>query len=237
MRPSSTENRKGWKAGGAHRLAAFAVLVLLAALSPLGAFADPDPSNDSDALTISLTPAIDLGVDIDTSTVRFDASDTPGTLSLTLPLGATAYFISPATMTVLGNFNNQEVQLQAAGLDQWTVDGDEAANADALQVYALFAVNKASRPVEGEFGADSARHLVTGAPATAGETQGSESNLRTSNRYEIANGDMTDGADMDNLTVGTVRQLWLRADLPPFSSTEAQQRFVLTVTAVNGRTH
>jgi hypothetical protein len=229
--------RNGQKAGGAKRLAAFAVLALLAALSPLAAFADPDPSNDSDVLTISLTPAIDLGVDIDTSTVRFSDSDAPGTLSLTLPLGATAYFISPATMTVLGNFNNQEVQLQAAGIDQWTVDGDETANADALQLYALFAVNKASNPVEAEFGSDAGRHLVTGSAQTAGETQGSESNLRASNRYEIANGDMTDGADVDNLTVGTVRQLWLRLDLPPLSGVATEQRVVLTVTAVNGRTN
>ena len=197
--------------------------------------ADPD----LDSLTITITPTTDLGVDVDTTTTRLNDTDTPGTMSLSMQLGATAYFVSPATVTILGTFNNQEVQLKAACLDSWAIDADETAGADQVQVYALFSVDKTSRPVELEFeqGGD-ARHLVTGTNKEAGETAGSENDDLTGNQYEIAAANtMAGGTNMDNLAVGTQKQLWIRVDTPPTSTSEDQQRVQVTLTAVSGKTY
>ncbi|MFA6028722.1 MAG: hypothetical protein WC969_02580 [Elusimicrobiota bacterium] len=218
-------------------------VLLSAALALLGAggalAADTNPLNDSDSLTITITPATDLGVDVDTTTTRFSAADTPGTMSLSLALGATAYFVSPATVTILGNFNNQEVELKAQALDQWTVDADDVVNeTNAAQLYALFAQDKDAHPDEAEFQqGDDGRHMVRTAPAVAGEPDGAEDDTLAANTYEINNGDMPNGADMDNLPVNTVRQLWLRLDAPTFSDWSGVQRFVVTLTAVTGVTN
>ena len=83
------------------------------------AWADPDSSNDSDSLTISVTPNVDLGVNVDTGTAKWEGS---ADLTMTLATNATAYLASPATVTVLGTFNNQEVQVQGAALDTWALD-------------------------------------------------------------------------------------------------------------------
>lgn len=210
-------------------------LVLLLALP---ASADSVPANDSDALTISLVPVVDLGVDVDTGTARFSLSDTPGTLSLAMEMGAAAYLVSPATVTVLGNMNSQEVQLFAAGLDSWTLDTDETAEADKARLYALFAVDKASRPVEAEFGqGGDGRHLVTASPKTAGEALGEEDNDLDGNQFELADGGMSGGTNMDNMAVGSKKQLWLRLDAPPTTGSDEAQRIVVTLTAVSGRTN
>ena len=215
---------------------AMAGLIALAAMAmtATGAWAlDPD----SDAFTIRITPNLDYGIDVDTATTQFDTGDPPGDLDVTLSLGATNFFISPATVTVKGNFNNQEVYVRAVALDNWTVDADETADLNQVQLYGLFTVNKTSAPLLAEFGSDSARHLIAGSAQYAGEPQGSETNTRTANRYEIANGDMTSGTDMDGLTVGTIKQLWLRVDSPPTSDYDTAQRFQVIVTADSGTIH
>jgi len=213
-------------------------LLLLLAFSPASSYADPVPANDSDTLTIALAPVVDMGVDVDTATARFSVSDAPGSLATSIQMGATAYLVSPATVTVLGNFNNQEIQLSAASLDSWSLDTDESAETDQVQLYALFAVDKASRPVEAEFGqGGDGRHLVKTSAAPAGEPSGSENNDLSDNRFEIADGGMTSGTNMDNLAVGSKKQLWLRVDAPPLTNSDEIQRIVVTLTAVNGRTN
>ncbi len=211
------------------------VLGLVLGMAAGRAWADPNTSNDKDSLTITIQPNVDLGVDVDTTTTKFVAAG--GNLTGTMALGATDYLVSPASVTILGNFSNQEVQLQAAGLNTWAVDEDETAGADSVQVYALFAVNKTSRPVEGEFGSDSGRHQVKAGVQTAGEPVGAatENNDRTDNRYEINNADMTSGTEMDGIAVGVLKQLWLRLDAPPTTTSDEDQRIVVTLTAVNGR--
>ncbi|MFA6093266.1 MAG: hypothetical protein WC986_09980 [Elusimicrobiota bacterium] len=188
----------------------------------------------SDSLSITITPSVTMGVDVDTATTRMSLIASPGDMTLSMAPGATAYFVSPASVTVQGNFNNQELQLQAAALNNWTIDGDEVADQDAVQLYALFATSKSSAPLEAEFGSDSARHLLTTGVQVAGETSGSETNVRSTNRYEINNGDMDSGANMDDMTVGSLRQLWLRVDAPPMTTYSTAQAFVVTLTAVSG---
>ncbi|MFA6093267.1 MAG: hypothetical protein WC986_09985 [Elusimicrobiota bacterium] len=187
----------------------------------------------SDSLSITITPSVTMGVDVDTATTRFTGGAI-GDMTLSMAPGATAYFVSPASVTVQGDFNNQELQLQAAALNNWTIDGDEVADQDAVQLYALFATSKSSAPLEAEFGSDGARHLLTTGVQVAGETSGSETNVRSTNRYEINNGDMDSGANMDDMTVGSLRQLWLRVDAPPTTTYSAAQAFVVTLTAVSG---
>jgi len=194
---------------------------------------------DTDSLTITITPVVDLGVDLDTTSAKM----VNGT-GLNLPsvtLGSTEYMDIPAMMTIKGNYNNQEVKVSAAGLDTWQIDEDEDIEADKVQVYALFTLGlpENGSPTEAEFGSDSARHLVkTLANAeVAGEDLGFEEDLRTNNYYEIANGALSGGVNMDGLTVGTARQLWLRVDTPAESSvdeTQAQE-IQVTVTAVSGK--
>ena len=209
-----------------------AALGLLWAGGAWAAFPEPD----TDSLTITITPSVDLGVDVDTGTTRFSVTDTPGTMSLSLPLGNTAYFVSPATVTILGNFNNQEVQVVAQALDNWAVDTDQDAKAEKAQLFALFAADKDAHPTEADFDSDAGRHQVLTGAQYAGEPDGSESNLRVNNRYEIDDGSMAGGggAEMDNLAVGTVRQLWMRIDAPPFSAWSGPERFVVTLTAMSG---
>ncbi|MBI4424964.1 MAG: hypothetical protein HY554_14625 [Elusimicrobia bacterium] len=199
-----------------------------------GAWADPNQNDaDLDQLTIRLTPNVDYGVDIDTGTTRFDVGTD---LNIALSLNATHYFISPATVTILGNFSNQEVKLKAAGLDNWTVDNDEVIGHNEVQLYALFAVNKSSRPLESEFGGDSGRHQVKTTDTFAGETSGTEDNAGADNYYEIPVA-MTGGADMDNLQVTNTRQLWLRLDTPAVSNYDTDERIQVTVTAAVGTTN
>ncbi|HAH07719.1 MAG TPA: hypothetical protein DCM05_14560 [Elusimicrobia bacterium] len=214
-------------------------LLLAMGIAALGVMQAQAADPDLDSLTITIQPATDLGVDVDTTTARLSDTDTPGTMSLTMQLGATAYLVSPASVTILGTFNNQEVQLKAACLDSWAIDADETAEADKVQVYALFSVDKASRPVELEFaqGGD-ARHLVTGTNKEAGETAGSENDDLAGNQFEIAAANtMAGGTNMDNLAVGTQKQLWIRVDTPPTSTSEDQQRVQVTLTAVSGKTY
>jgi len=209
------------------------------------AWADPVPENDKDSLTITILPSLDFGVDIDTATTQF------GSVALgsakTLTLGTTEYLTAPAAVTVLGNFMNQELSVAAAGLDTWTVDTDDVAEADKVQVYALFSTLDNSVPTEAQFaqGGDY-RHLVTGTPKWAGESLGSENNDTTDNVFEIPSSlpfsggteaGVGGGSDMDRLQVGNIRQLYLRVDAPPISSVSAEQEIQVTLTADSGVGH
>ncbi len=211
------------------------VMGLILGAAVTRAWADPNTSNDKDSLTITIQPNVDLGVDVDTATTKFVLPG--GNLTGTMAIGATDYLVSPASVTILGNFSNQELDLQAAGLDTWTVDADEIAASDQVQVYAMFTVNKTSRPVEAEFGQGlDARHQVIGTVKTAGETlAGVENDDLTGNQFEIANLQMTSGTNMDGIAVGVLKQLWLRLDAPPATTSDENQRIVVTLTAVNGR--
>jgi hypothetical protein len=220
----TTTKKTWWKAA--------LLLAALALAAGVGRSEAADP--DTDALTITITPNVDYGVDLDTATAALEGV---AGLVKTLDLGSTTFLVSPATMTITGNFNRQEVQLTAQGLDTWGVDTDELIGTDSAQVYGLFAVDKTSRPLESEFEEGSASHLVTALTAKlAGEPFGGEDNTGTDNLFEIATGAMTSGANMDNLVVGTQRQLWLRLDAPAISSSDENQRIQVIVTAVSGTT-
>lgn len=194
-----------------------ALLALSLVTAPTAAFADPNPGNDSDTLVIRITPAADLGVTVDTANV---------TLDFTMDMGATAYTLSPATVTIVGNITPQELDITGANVSadpQWLLDADETAAIDELQLYALFSVARTSRPAEGDFAG--AKNLITTSLKRAGLGGGSGAN------QNFENNSMAGGADMDSLPLGAGRQLWLRLDAPPYTSTSSQQTFTVTVTA------
>lgn len=200
------------------RLLLSAALLALSLFSaPTAAFADPNPGNDSDSLTVRIRPAVDLGVDIDTANV---------TLAFTMTMGATSYTLRPATVTILGNITPQELDVQGgniSGSPVWQLDVDEAADIDELQLYALFASGRAAPPSEAEFAG--VKNLVTTALKRAGLGGGAAAD------QNFENNSMSGGADMDSLPLGAKRQLWLRLDAPPYTSTTSEQSFTVTVTA------
>ena len=105
----------------------------------------------------------------------------------------------------------------------WTLDNDEVAGIDQLQLYALFSVGRSTHPTEAEFAGD--KNLIKSATKRAGITGGASAN------QNFENNAMLGGADMDNVGVGIKRQLWLRMDTPPITSTTADQDIQVTITA------
>ena len=69
--------------------------------------ADPD----TDTLTIVITPSVDYGVDIDDSLAVMEDGVA---LTKTAGLNAEVFLSDPAKLTILGNFDNQEVSVSAA---------------------------------------------------------------------------------------------------------------------------
>ena len=116
------------------RAATVPVLCAMAMVFAVGNVMAADP--DKDSLTITITPSVDYGVDIDTATAALVGSTD---LTLTASLNQSIYMGTPATVDINGNFENQEVHLTAEGLDTWGVDNDDGSQeTDFVQVYALF---------------------------------------------------------------------------------------------------
>lgn len=216
-----------------------AVAVALAALLGLarGAYADANTANDADSLTIRITPSVDLGVDIDTSTARFNPGDSGGDLDVTLALNATYYLVSPASVTIQGNFAKQEVEVVGQALDTWTLDADETIGTDSVQLYALFTENNfGERPDESDFALNGTNNLITTAPQMAGQPVANESSPDVNSRYEMDTPTVgyASPADMDDMAPGYTTQLWLRLDTPATSNFSSEQRFMVTLTAKSG---
>src|SRR3712207_2347867 len=81
---------------------------------------------DSDSLTITVTPSPDYGLTITTTPAAF--------LNLgSVELGATAYTTTPATMTIVGTSNSQDMQVQGQILNgPWAFDTDSTNSADKM---------------------------------------------------------------------------------------------------------
>lgn len=205
-----------------------AALAFLAALLPSPAAADATPGNDSAQFTVRLTPNVDMGVIVDTTGAAWAGS---ADLDAVMALGAEALLGTGVKLTVTGDFNLQELTLEGAALDTWTLDTDETPTNDQMRLYALIGADQGVAPASSLF--NGAANLVTAAAARAGQPQADEGG-NTNHAYEFSTAQAPQYADADDMPVGAVRRLWLRANTPPQSSVESQQRFVLTVTAVTG---
>lgn len=208
------------------RAAVLSVLALLTA--PSAALADNNTANDTDTFIVRLSPSVDLGVIVDTAGAAWAGSSD---LDAAMAMGAESVLGTGVKLTVTGNFNVQELVLEGAALDTWTLDADETPTNDQLRVYALIGADQAAAPASALF--DGAQNLVTTTPTRAGQVQADEGG-NLNHAREFSTGQAPQYADVDDMPVGAVRRLWLRANTPPQSSVDQQQRFVLTVTAVSG---
>ena len=225
-RKMNTKRNKQW-------MAVMAAGVLALTLGAGRAYADFIPSNNSDSLTIQITPNVDFGVNLTTSGAVMESGVG---LSITAGLNTSQFLSDAATMVMLGDFNNQEVSVSAVGVDTWAVDTDETPSTDDVIVYALFSTtSKSARPSSAEFLEGTARHQVTGTPKFAGEPSGSEGNAGTDNSFEHYT--MSASADMDNLAVAADRSLWLQLDMPSVTTVLTDQRIQVTLSADTGVTN
>ncbi len=200
------------------------LLSAFAAVSPLQA--DSNPSNDSASLEIFITPNFDRGVEIDTANVHLNLGS--------LEMGVATQTVRPATVTIVGNVLNNELELSANIVGGWNFDDNVASQeTDNLQAWAVF--KSAADPVMPSKAAsnfDDTDDAVT--PATASPTFGPArvgmqyGNGGTDDRFE-------DGTtDMDSLAPQIKRHLWFYFRTPSVTSVTAQQEIHFTLTVTPG---
>ncbi len=200
----------------------------LALMSATAARADANPANDSGTFTIRITPNVDLGVTVDTTGAAWEGSSN---LDMTQTLGSDVRLLTPVSITMAGNLNNQELTLTGAALNTWTLDTDESDESDKLRLYAMFGKSPVTTPLAvGDYAG--AQNLITTVATRAGQPQADEGG-DTNHVYELplAHGEY---ADVDGMTATATRKLWLRSSTPSTSSTEGQAAFTITVNAVSG---
>ena len=187
---------------------------------------------DTGSFVIRIQPNVDVGVTVDTTGAAW-AGDTDlnlnsGDLNTTYLLG------TGVLLTVTGNFSNQELTLEAAKQNTWNLDTDEVASADDLRLYAMIGANQGTAPAAANI--TTAGNLLTTGAVFAGQASGAEDGSG-GGTYEFTSATSPQYQDVDGLAVGTTRRLWLRADTPLTTTTDAQQAFTITVTAYSGTTN
>src|SRR5687768_11088844 len=131
----------------------------------------------SDQITLTVVPQAAVNVVIATGSVDWGGdSSASDTLNVgTLATGATAYMISPATVTYTGTYNNAEMELGGAISGGMTLNTSLTDASNALQVFTLFSGVSVGAPTPAQYNA-AADHLVqTGAAIRVGAA-GSDNN-------------------------------------------------------------
>ena len=204
------------------------------------AWSDATPSNDSDALTITVTPNVDRGVDISTGAVGLNL----GTLDLNL----STFTVSPASVTILGNMasagpnTGQELNMSGVIAGGWGFDTTSPStftttgDTNNLAVFALFsATTLVTAPSGDDFANATANAALNDASAGAvfDATRVGAANPTNGTRFEKQG---TGNVDMDNLspTSPTVQShLWFFLRLPDQTTTANAQDVTVTLTAVD----
>ena len=210
-------NARSWKA--------WLYAALSMALSASAYAADPDSGN----FTVRITPNVDVGLTVDTSGANWAGPSAD--LDVSMDLGSTLLLESAVTVSITGDFNNQEIEVLGAANDTWTLGASAADATDKLRLYALFGKTSGGASfAEADFFDDT--HLITTGAKLAGQPQPDEQN-DSNHTYEglLANAQYE---DLDTLAVGTSRLLWLRADTPGTTTVDQQQSFTVTLTAKSG---
>ena len=213
-----TNKTKGW----------LGLAALVVALGVTAAKADPNSANNTGTFTVRITPNVDLGVTVDTTGSAWAGS---ANLDVTTALNSESILGTGVLLTVAGDFNNQELLLNAAALDTWTLDTDETPEADKIRLYALVGANQTSAPASSLF--NGTANLLTTSGLPAGQAQADESG-DSNHKFEFLTGQSPEYAQIDGMAVTTARRMWLRANTPSTTSTDAQARFTVTVTAMSG---
>ena len=213
--------------------------LLMTVLGAGSAWADSDPSNDADSITVRITPNVDFGVDIDSA-----ALESGGLIDLGIVnLFASTQTVTPATVTIRGNIasggagTGQELDVsgtissQGSGAD-WTFDLTPSTHGvsgelDALATYILFSDTGLSVAPNGdEFSVAAAE--FTGTTLRAGGAGGVGGT-----KFEKTDAGST---EMDDMSPLESRHLWLFFRLPDSSSGGDAQEVTITLTAVNAST-
>ena len=206
--------------------------LLAAGLLALGASSawalDPVATNNSGTFTVRITPNVDLGVTVDTTGSAWAGG---ANLDTSMDLSAEKILGTGVKLTVAGNFQNQEFQLGGANAAVWTLDVDETLAQDQMQLHGMIGADQTAAPATALF--NGALNLITTTAKRAGQVQADEAG-NLNHEYEFSTAQAPEYADVDGMAVAAARRLWLRAKTPNTSSTDAQQAFVVTVTAVTG---
>ena len=159
-----------------------------------------------DGFTVTVTPAGDRGVVIDTTSI-----------AVSLTMGTTLQIADAIPVRSTGTLAPLEYTLQGTdSMGAWSFSADGATGANILAVQALFG---ATLPAFGVFeGTDPTVNLVTGAAAEVGDG--------APGKYEVGG-----GPDMDDLALNVTRYLWLQLKAPTSTSSGSVQNFSITVTA------
>jgi len=178
-----------------------------------------------DQITISITPVSDINVTISSDTVEWNNAGQ--TLSMTnVTMGTTDYFIKPATVTYTGSFIDTEINLQGVDtMATWTFDADETAENDELQVYVLFSENNEPTAPSPITLYENTKNLVTTGLARIGENDAEN----TDGNYLNTAYDTVD----EDFDPGVGKHMWIRLDMPPYTSDVNAQVFSITLTAVD----
>ena len=198
-----------------------ALFALLTLTGVQKAWAIAEPSNDQDSITITITPNVDRGVEIDSTTVSVDLG--------AVALGGTAQTVRPATVTILGTLTNQELQVTGTIAPDWSFDTTPTVDTfsnelDALAFYLLFSDTSLSQaPTGADFSADNGE--FTGASLRAGGDVGGGVTFE-----KQGNG----AKDMDARSPGDTSHLWFFLRLPGTTTTGNAQSVQITLTAVTG---
>ncbi len=198
----------------------WALAALLTLIQTDRAWATSDPTNNQDSIQITITPLVDRGVDIDSATVAVNLG--------AVALQATTQTVRPATVTVLGTLNGQELDVAGVLGPTWSFDttpttGLSSMEENALAFYLLFSDTALSAaPSAGEFAADNGD--FTGTTLRAGGSAGNGT------KFEKTGG----GAlNMDNKNPTEKAHMWFFLRTPGTTTTGAAQTATITLTAVD----
>ncbi len=210
-------------------LALFA-LTLNSQLSTLNwLYADSNPANDAAAITISITPNIDRGIMIDTGNVNLDLGN--------LDMNASSQTVMPATVTILGNITNSELDLSAGITGGWVFDPNQtfaSTGTNQLNMWASFTtISSAAAPSQGD------EYFRVGTSSGAKFTSNTENfgpqPVGVNNGSGVGFFEPNDPAsDMDGLNPGDRRHLWIYLHTPPTTSVTTQQKININLSVRPG---
>lgn len=225
-----------------HAVWGLAALAWLAGWSPaFGHQTEAGPAPNFDSLRITIHPAVDRGVDIDTAAVSLDLGP--------VAMLQSTFTVTPATVTILGTDAVQELDISAVITSlgpPWNFDltpSTDATNGeiDALAMYALFSETSVAAPPSGD------EYMI--AVASAGFADGTPGPVFSPTRVGgtavnpqraacgIANAEcfemQTSPTEMDNLAPNASKHLWFLLRMPSQTTSTQDHNVTVTLTAVD----
>lgn len=167
-----------------------------------------------DSFTITLAPAGDRGVIIDTTAINVGDLAANATIDWGFPVPVISTgSIAPIEYTIKG----------ATSTPTSTLSTDGTLGENKFALYVLF---QSTKPASAQFtqgGANLTTNLVTFSAKQVGDTDSSNTNFE---------GDQTaTGVDMDNLGLNVTRNLWFQLKGPTSWTTGVSQTVTVTITA------